>query len=187
MSEAKHVIVPLSDQDVEGLSAGEQVLLFGSLITARDAAHKRLVELVDRGEPLPVDLAGQVIYFAGPTPPKPGEAIGSAGPTTASRMDRYSSQLMALGMKGMIGKGSRGPEVVEAMKKYRCVYFAAMGGAGALLSGSIKSSEVLACDDLGTEAIRRLEVEGFPVVVANDVLGNDLFQMGKAAYARKSG
>lgn len=187
MFEARHLVIPLSDRDVEGLSAGDRVLLSGSLITARDAAHKRLVELADRGEPLPVDLAGQVIYFVGPTPPKPGEVIGSAGPTTASRMDRYSPRLMALGMKGMIGKGSRGSDVIEAMKKYRCVYFAAMGGAGALLSRSIKSSEVLACDDLGAEAVRRLEVEGFPVVVANDVLGNDLFQMGKASYARSSG
>ncbi|MFQ5913240.1 MAG: Fe-S-containing hydro-lyase [Nitrospinota bacterium] len=185
MSGEKRLQTPLSDQDVEGLRVGDKVLLSGTLLTARDAAHKRLVERIDEGEDLPVDLKGQVMYFVGPTPPKPGEVIGSAGPTTSSRMDKYSPKLMALGLKGMIGKGWRGPQVVEAMKNFRCVYFAAIGGAGALLSRSIKSSEVVAYGDLGTEAIRRLGVEEFPVLVANDVYGNDLFQMGKEAYARK--
>ncbi len=185
MSVEKRLHTPLTDTDVEGLRAGDKVLLFGPLITARDAAHKRLVERIDAGEPLPVDLKGQVIYFVGPTPPRPGEVIGAAGPTTASRMDTYSPRLMALGMKGMIGKGARGPEVIEAIRKYKCVYFAAVGGAGTLLSLHIKSTEVLAYEDLGTEAVRRLEVEGFPVIVANDVSGNDLFRMGREAFARK--
>jgi len=185
VSEEKQLSTPLTDEDVEGLRAGDKVRLSGSLITARDAAHKRWVELIDAGEPLPVDLAGQVIYFVGPTPPKPGEVIGAAGPTTASRMDAYSPKLMALGLKGMIGKGTRGPELVDAIRKYKCVYFAAVGGAGTLLSQYIKSSEMLAYEDLGTEAVRCLEVEGFPVIVANDVSGNDLFRMGKEAFARK--
>jgi len=185
VSEEKQLSTPLTDEDVEGLRSGDKVRLSGPLITARDAAHKRWVALIDAGEPLPVDLTGQVIYFVGPTPPKPGEVIGAAGPSTASRMDAYSPKLMALGLKGMIGKGARGPELIEAIRKYKCVYFAAVGGAGTLLSQYIKSSEMLAYEGLGTEAVRRLDVEGFPVIVANDVSGNDLFRMGKEAFARK--
>jgi fumarate hydratase subunit beta len=155
------------------------------MLTGRDAAHKRLVDLIEKGEELPVDLKGQIIYFVGPTPTRPGEAIGSAGPTTSYRMDAYSPILIERGLKGMIGKGSRSREVVDAMGKYKAVYFAAVGGAAALISRRIVSSEVLAYEDLGPEAIRRLEVKDFPVIVVNDTQGNDLYEQGVKEYAIK--
>lgn len=175
---------PLTDADVEKLKAGDKVLLNGVIYTGRDAAHKRLFDLLQEGKPLPIDLNGQVIYYVGPAPAKPGQAIGSAGPTTSGRMDAYSPKLMEVGLKGMIGKGMRQKEVVEAMKKYKAVYFAATGGAGALLAKAIKKAEIVAYEDLGPEAISRLEVEDFPVIVVNDIYGNDLYQQGMAKYAR---
>ncbi len=178
MAEPIRLKMPLSDADVTKLCAGDRVLLTGSMLTGRDAAHKRLVDLLHAGKPLPVDVRGQVIYFVGPTPSRPGFAIGSAGPTTSYRMDAYSPLLIEKGLKGMIGKGSRAPEVLEAMKKHKAVYFAAVGGAAALISRKIKSCEILAYEDLGPEAIRRLVVEDFPVIVVNDCLGNDLYKQG---------
>lgn len=175
---------PLTDADVEKLKAGDKVLLSGVIYTGRDAAHKRLFDLLQAGKPLPIDLKGQVIYYVGPAPAKPGQVIGSAGPTTSGRMDAYSPKLMEVGLKGMIGKGMRKKEVVEAMKKYKAVYFAATGGAGALLAKAIKKAEVVAYEDLGPEAISRLEIEDFPVIVVNDIYGNDLYQQGMAKYAR---
>ncbi len=175
---------PLSDKDVEKLKIGDKVLLTGVILTGRDAAHKRLVDLLDAGKELPVDIRGQVIYYVGPSPAKPGQAIGSAGPTTSYRMDAYAPRLMALGMKGMIGKGNRAPAVVEAMKKYKAVYFGATGGAGSLISKSIKKAEVVAYPELGPEAIMRLEVEDFPVVVINDTRGNDLYVEGAKKYSK---
>ncbi len=173
---------PLSDADVAGLRAGDRILLCGPLLAARDAAHQRFAEALARGEPLPVEVAGQVLYYVGPTPARPGEVIGSAGPTTASRMDRFTPALLALGLRGTIGKGGRSPEVVEAMRRHRAVYFGAVGGAGALLSRRIRAAEVLAYEDLGSEAVRRLVVEDFPVVVVNDLEGRDLFQEARARY-----
>jgi fumarate hydratase subunit beta len=174
--------LPLSEDDVAALRAGDRVLLCGALLAARDAAHQRFAEALGRGQPLPVDLAGQVLYYVGPTPARPGEVIGSAGPTTASRMDPFTPALLALGLKGTIGKGGRSPEVVEAMRRHRAVYFGAVGGAGALLSRCIRAAEVLAYEDLGPEAVRRLVVEDFPVIVVNDIEGRDLFQEGRARY-----
>jgi fumarate hydratase subunit beta len=176
---------PLTDEDVANLRAGDRVLISGTMLTGRDAAHKRLVDLLEKGEELPVDLKGQIIYFVGPTPTRPGEAIGSAGPTTSYRMDAYSPILIEKGLKGMIGKGSRSSEVVDAMIKYKAVYFAAVGGAAALISRRIISSEILAYEDLGPEAIRRLEVKDFPVIVVNDTQGNDLYEQGVKEYAIK--
>lgn len=173
---------PLSDADVTALRAGDRVLLSGVLLAARDAAHQRFAEALARGEALPVNLAGQVLYYVGPTPARPGEVIGSAGPTTASRMDPFTPALLALGLKGMIGKGGRSPEVVEAMRRHRAVYFGAVGGTGALLSRRIRAAEIVAYEDLGPEAVRRLIVEDFPVIVVNDVEGRDLFAEGKARY-----
>ena len=184
MSEAIRLKTPLSNTDVEKLKAGDKVLLTGVIYTGRDAAHKRLFDLLQGGKPLPVDLKGQVIYYVGPAPAKPGQAIGSAGPTTSGRMDAYSPKLMEIGLKGMIGKGMRKKEVVEAMKKYKAVYFAATGGAGALLAKAIKKAQVVAYEDLGPEAITRLEVEDFPVIVVNDTKGNDLYQQGMQQYAK---
>ncbi len=176
---------PLTDEDVIGLRSGDRVLITGTLLTGRDAAHKRLVDLIEKGEKLPVDLKGQVIYFVGPTPTRPGEAIGSAGPTTSYRMDAYSPILIERGLKGMIGKGSRSREVVDAMMKHKAIYFAAVGGAAALISRRIVSSEIIAYEDLGPEAIRRLEVKDFPVIVVNDTEGNDLYEQGVKEYAIK--
>lgn len=173
---------PLTREDARGLKAGDSCLITGVIYTARDAAHKRLCELVEKGESLPLDIADSIIYFVGPTPAKPGQAIGSAGPTTSYRMDAYSPTLIAQGQTAMIGKGKRGPEVVEAMKKYGAVYFGAIGGCGALLSKCIKKAEVIAYDDLGAEAIRRLEVEDFPAVVIIDSEGNNLYETGRRAY-----
>jgi fumarate hydratase subunit beta len=184
MSEIK-LTTPLTDADVENLRIGDRVLLNGVLLTGRDSAHKRLIELLKEGKELPVDLKGQVIYYVGPAPAKPGQIIGSAGPTTSYRMDAYTPQLLALGLKGMIGKGSRSPEVIAAMKKFKAVYFGATGGAGALLSRCIKKAEVILYPDLGPEAIMRLEVEDFPVTVVNDIRGNDLYQEGASRYRRE--
>ena len=177
---------PLTREKVRQLRSGDTVRLTGVIYTARDAAHKRLVELVKEGKPLPFDVKDATIYYVGPTPAKPGQAIGSAGPTTSYRMDAYAPTLIALGETGMIGKGKRGPEVVAAMKEYGAVYFGAIGGCGALLSQCVKKAEVVAYEDLGAEAIRRLEVENFPVVVVIDSQGNNLYETGRAAYLENS-
>jgi fumarate hydratase subunit beta len=184
MSEAIRLKTPLADADVEKLKAGDKVLLNGVIYTGRDAAHKRLYDLLMEGKTMPIEVKGQVIYYVGPAPAKPGQVIGSAGPTTSGRMDAYSPKLIEMGLKGMIGKGMRKKEVVEAMKKYKAVYFAATGGAGALLAKAIKKAQVVAYDDLGPEAISRLEVEDFPVIVVNDTKGNDLYEEGMRKYAR---
>ena len=173
---------PISREDVRKLKAGDSCLISGVIYTARDAAHKRLCELVAAGKELPFDVKDSVIYFVGPTPAKPGQAIGSAGPTTSYRMDAYSPKLIAKGQTGMIGKGKRGPEVIAAMKEHGAVYFGAIGGCGALLSKCIKKAEIVAYEDLGAEAIRRLEVEDFPVIVIIDSEGNNLYESGRAAY-----
>ncbi len=177
---------PLTDEMVESLSAGDNVLITGVIYTARDAAHKRFIDLLDRGEKLPFDPEGQIMYYVGPTPAKPGRAIGSAGPTTSGRMDAYTPRLLELGLKATIGKGLRNEEVKEALKKFKAVYLAAVGGAAALIARSIKKAEVIAYDDLGAEAVRRLEVEDFPAIVVNDTKGGDLFKTGVEKY-RKSG
>jgi fumarate hydratase subunit beta len=184
VSDAVKLTTPLTDEQVGKLRAGERVLISGRVLAARDAAHKRLFELAEAGEKLPVDLRGQVIYYVGPTPGKPGEVIGSAGPTTSGRMDSYTPTLLALGLKGMIGKGSRSEEVRKAMVQHRAVYFAAVGGAGALLRKRIRKSEVIAYPELGAEAIRVLEVEDFPAIVVNDVYGADLYENGQKTYRR---
>ena len=177
---------PLDEETIKKLKAGDQVFISGIIYTARDAAHKCLVEALDKGEKLPFDLTNQTVYYMGPSPAKPGQVIGSAGPTTSGRMDSYAPRLMAAGLKGMIGKGNRSPAVKDAIKKYKAVYFAAIGGAGALISKSIKKAEVIAYEDLGAEAIRRLEVENFPVTVINDIYGSDLYEQGKAKYQVKA-
>lgn len=173
---------PLTREVAKTLRAGDSCLISGVIYTARDAAHKRLCDLVAQGKELPLEIRDAVIYFVGPTPAKPGQVIGSAGPTTSYRMDAYSPTLIALGQTGMIGKGKRGPEVVEAMKTHGAVYFGAIGGCGALLGKCIKKAEVIAYDDLGAEAIRRLEVEDFPAIVIIDSLGNNLYESGRANY-----
>lgn len=175
--------LPLDRETVKSLKAGDLLSLSGVLYTARDAAHKRLIAALDRGEPLPVDLAGQTIYYAGPCPAPPGRPIGSAGPTTSGRMDAYAPRLIAQGLLGMIGKGMRQPTVVEAMRQHGAIYLGATGGAGALLAKRIRSAEVIAYEDLGAEAIRRLVVEDFPVVVLIDSQGNNLYETGPAAWA----
>lgn len=175
---------PLDDETIGQLHAGDRVLITGLVYTARDAAHKRMVEALERGEPLPIPIEGQIIYYMGPSPAPPGRPIGSAGPTTSGRMDPYVPLLLARGLKAMIGKGNRSPQVREALKQHRAVYLGATGGAGALIARSIKKAEVVAYDDLGAEAVRRLEVEDFPVVVINDIFGGDLYEDGKARYAR---
>ena len=171
----RHINLPLTDTDARSLRAGDYVYLTGVLYTARDAAHKRMYEALDAGQELPVDLNGQVVYYLGPTPARPGHVIGSAGPTTSARMDKDAPRLLDLGLKGMVGKGKRSPEVVESICKNHAVYFAAVGGAGALLSKCITSSEVIAYDDLGTEAVRKLTVCDFPVIVVMDCHGNCLY------------
>ena len=176
------ITTPLKNADARALRAGDSCLITGVIYTARDAAHKRLCELVAKGEALPIDVKDNIIYFVGPTPAKPGQAIGSAGPTTSYRMDAYSPTLIELGLTGMIGKGKRSPEVIAAMKEHGAVYFGAIGGCGALLSKCIKKAEVVAYDDLGAEAIRRLEVEDFPAIVVIDSLGNNLYESGRAEY-----
>lgn len=172
----KKITTPLTQDAIDGFCSGEQALISGTIYTARDAAHKRMIEGLERGEPSPFDLKGQIIYYTGPTPAPPGRPIGSAGPTTSYRMDPYAPRLIELGLKGMIGKGPRGRVVLDAVKKNRAVYFAALGGAGALIAKSIRKAEVIAYPDLGAEAVYRLEVEDFPVVVINDVYGGDLYR-----------
>lgn len=171
----KHITAPFSKEVAETLKAGDYVYITGTIYTARDAAHKRMYEALKKGEPLPIPLKNEVIYYMGPSPAREGRPIGSAGPTTSSRMDKYTPALLDLGLIGMIGKGKRSDEVIEALKRNSAVYFAAIGGAGALLSKCIKASEIIAYDDLGTEAIRRLEVENFPVIVVIDSEGNNLY------------
>ena len=180
---SKNIKSPIDQQVLEELKAGDQVLITGVLYVARDAAHKRLVEAVDKGEKLPFDIEGQTIYYMGPSPAKPGEVIGAAGPTTSGRMDVYAPRLMEIGLKGMIGKGARTQPVLDAIKKYKAVYFAGLGGAGALISKCIKKAEVIAYDDLGAEALRRIEVVDFPATVINDTHGGNLYEEGKAKYA----
>ena len=179
---ARKIQTPLTREVARTLKAGESCTISGTIYTARDAAHKRLCELVAQGKELPLEIKDAIIYFVGPTPAKPGQAIGSAGPTTSYRMDAYSPTLISIGQTGMIGKGKRNDEVVSAMKEYGAVYFGAIGGCGALLSKCIKKAEVIAYEDLGAEAIRKLEVEDFPVVVVIDSEGNNLYQTGKQAY-----
>ena len=178
----KKLTTPLTAEKTRELRAGDNILISGVIYTGRDAAHKRLVELVQKGEELHVDLKDQIIYYVGPAPAKPGQAIGSAGPTTSYRMDAYAPSLLDLGLKGMIGKGKRSEEVVDSMKKNGAVYFGAIGGAGALLSKCIKKAEVVCYEDLGAEAIRRLEVEDLPVVVIIDSQGNNLYEQGREQY-----
>ncbi len=182
--EYKSMHTPLDDNAVLSLKAGDNVYLSGIIYTARDAAHKKLVELMEQEKELPLDLQGQVIYYVGPTPARPGQVIGSAGPTTSGRMDAYTPQMMAQGMKGCIGKGNRNQAVKDALQKYCGVYFAAVGGAGALLSKRINHCETVAYHELGPEAIHRLEVKDLPVTVINDAYGNDLYEKGAKLYAR---
>ncbi|HDM75803.1 MAG TPA: Fe-S-containing hydro-lyase [Deltaproteobacteria bacterium] len=184
MNEVIKLTTPLSDADVEKLNIGDRVEITGIIYTGRDAAHKRLVELVKEGKELPFDIKGQIIYYVGPSPAPPGRPVGAAGPTTSYRMDPYAPVLIEAGLKGMIGKGARNQEVIEAMMRFKAVYFAAIGGAGALMAKSIKSAEVIAYPELGPEAVRRLEVVNFPVVVVNDVRGNDLYREGVKKYSR---
>ena len=183
--DVKKIATPLTDEVVQSLKAGDNILITGVIYSARDAAHKRLCDLIAKGEPLPLDLKGQTIYFMGPSPAKPGAPIGAAGPTTSGRMDPYAPRLMAVGLKGMIGKGNRAMPVREAMKKYKAVYLGAIGGAGALIAKSIKKAEVVAYDDLGAEALRRLEVEDFPAIVINDIYGGDAYEDGVKQYSRE--
>ena len=173
---------PLKDNDLKGLHIGDKVLISGTIYTARDAAHKRLVDLIAAGKELPFDIQGQIIYFVGPSPARPGMPIGSAGPTTSYRMDPYSPVLLDNGLKGMIGKGPRSKEVIASMIKNKGVYFAAIGGAAVVMAQSIKEAKVIAYEDLGPEAIRELKVENLPCIVANDVYGNDLFDEGVKEY-----
>lgn len=180
----KHITIPLIDAQIRSLRAGDSVLLSGRIYTGRDAAHKRLCALLSEGKPLPVPVRDRAIYYAGPCPAKPGDSIGSCGPTTSYRMDAYAPALMREGLRVMIGKGFRSPEVIEAMKETGSVYLAATGGAGALIAQCVKSARVLAFDDLGTEAIRELVVEDFPLIVAIDSLGNNLYATGPEAYRR---
>lgn len=179
----KYIHTPLTAETVETLKAGDYVYITGTIYTARDAAHKRMQEALDAGETLPIEMKDNIIYYMGPSPAREGRPIGSAGPTTASRMDKYTPALLDLGLKGMIGKGKRSKEVLDSIVRNRAVYFAAVGGAGALLSKAIKASEVVAYDDLGTEAIRRLEVENFPVIVVADAEGNNLYETAVMQYA----
>jgi fumarate hydratase subunit beta len=177
-----NISTPLDDRTIEQLSSGDQVYITGTIYTARDAAHKRMIEALRSHQPLPFDVSGQVIYYAGPTPARPGNVIGSVGPTTSSRMDSYTPELLAAGLKGMIGKGNRSKEVRDAVVRYRAVYFAAIGGAGALIAPAIKKAEVIAYADLGAEAIYRLTVEDFPAIVINDACGGDLYEEGRAGF-----
>ena len=171
----KHITAPITKETARSLHAGDYVYVTGTIYTARDAAHKRMDEALDRGESLPIDIKDQAIYYMGPSPAREGRPIGSAGPTTASRMDKYAPDLLDLGLKGMIGKGKRSQAVIDGIVRNGAVYFAAVGGAGAILSKCIKKSTVIAYDDLGTEAIRELEVEDFPVIVVIDTRGNNLY------------
>ncbi len=181
----KDVTTPLSDADVESLKTGDRVRITGVVYTARDAAHGRLWPLIQDGQPLPIDVRGQIIYYTGPSPARPGDVVGSIGTTTGSRMDKFTPALIKLGRKATMGKGARSQPVKDAFKQYKGVYFGAIGGAGAVLSRFVKRVEIVAYEDLGTEAIRRLEVEGFPAIVVNDCHGGDLYQDGMKAYARE--
>jgi fumarate hydratase subunit beta len=185
MSNIIQLKTPLTEDDVVHLKIGDRVLISGIIYTARDAAHKRLVELIDQNKELPFDIRNQIIYYVGPSPASPGRPVGSCGPTTSYRMDVYTPRLLEKGLKATIGKGNRSDAVIEAMKRYKAVYFVATGGAAALLAQCVKKTEVVAYEDLGAEAIMRFEVENFPVVVANDIYGNDLFKEGVARYERK--
>jgi fumarate hydratase subunit beta len=182
----QYIKAPLSKEDAAQLKAGDYVYITGTIYTARDAAHKRMYEALQENKPLPLDMENNLIYYMGPSPAREGRPIGSAGPTTASRMDKYAPSLLDLGLRGMIGKGKRSKEVQEAIVRNGAVYFAAVGGAGALLSKSILSSEVIAYDDLGTEAIRKLEVKDFPVIVVIDKEGNNLYETAIEAYRKES-
>ena len=184
MSKTVKLTPPLTDKDVLDLEIGDHVLVSGVLYTARDAAHRRLLDLVEAGQPLPMELKGQIIYYVGPSPARPGRVIGAAGPTTAYRMDSYAPTLIRLGLKAMIGKGKRSPEVIAAMQEYHAVYLGATGGAGALISQCIKDARVIAFPELGPEAIHRLEVEDLPTIVINDCQGRDLYEVGVARYRR---
>ncbi len=175
---------PFTKEAAAALKAGDEVLINGIIYTARDAAHKRLCEAIDKGETPPFNLMDAIVYYVGPTPARPGRPSGSAGPTTSYRMDPYAPKLLALGLRGMVGKGLRGQNVVEAMKEHTGVYFVAVGGAGALIGKSILASEVIAYDDLGSEAIHKLTVQNFPATVVLDCMGNDLYEMGKAEYLK---
>jgi fumarate hydratase subunit beta len=179
-----NIISPIEEGVIEKLTVSTRVLISGVIYTARDAAHHRLIQALDKGKKLPFDIEGQTLYYMGPSPARPGQVIGSAGPTTSSRMDIYTPRLLAAGIRAMIGKGNRSPEVRETIKKYKAVYLVAIGGAGALLAKSIKQAEVIAYEDLGAEAIMRLTVENFPAIVANDIYGQDLFEQGKAKYQK---
>jgi fumarate hydratase subunit beta len=180
----KEVSPPLSDADVESLKAGDRVRITGVLYTARDAAHARLLPLTEAGQPLPIDVRGQIIYYTGPSPARPGHTVGSIGPTTGGRMDKYTPKLLELGLKGTMGKGHRSEPVKQALMRHRAVYFGAIGGAGAVLSRFVTKVEIVAYADLGTEAIRRIEVENFPAIVVNDCHGGDLYLEGMTEYAR---
>ena len=182
----KHINAPFTQEVVDDLQAGDYVYITGTIYTARDAAHLRMYNTMNEGGKLPIDLNNNVIYYLGPTPAREGQVIGSAGPTTSSRMDKYTPLMLQNGLKGMIGKGKRSKEVIDAMKQYGAVYFAAVGGAGALLSKCIKKAEVIAYDDLGTEAIRRLEVENLPVIVVIDREGNNMYETAVEAYLNKN-
>jgi fumarate hydratase subunit beta len=182
MTDPLKIHPPLTDAVTERLRAGDRVVITGVIYTGRDMAHKYMVEGHQKGEKLPFDLTGQILYYTGPTPAPPGKPIGAAGPTTSYRMDKYTPTLLELGLKGMIGKGPRGQEVKDAIKKFKAVYFAAIGGAGALISKTIKKAEVVAYPELGTEAVMRLEVEDFPAIVVNDVYGEDLYRIGVEQY-----
>jgi fumarate hydratase subunit beta len=183
--DAIHITSPIDIKTIKELTAGTPVLISGIIYTARDAAHQRLIQILDNKERPPFSLKGQTVYYTGPTPARPGQIIGSAGPTTSARMDIYTPRLLAAGIRAMIGKGSRSPAVREAMQKYKAVYFVATGGAAALLAQAIKKVELIAYEDLGTEAIRLLTVGNFPAIVANDIYGEDLFEQGKAKYRRE--
>jgi fumarate hydratase subunit beta len=184
MSKKVRFTPPVTNEMIKSLVMGDQVLVNGIIYTARDSAHKRLMELLEAGQELPVDLKGQILYYVGPSPARPGRVIGAAGPTTSTRMDVYTPTLLKLGLKAMIGKGKRGPEVIAALQEYTAVYLGATGGAGALISKCIKAAEVVAFPDLGPEAIHRLEVEDFPTIVINDCHGGDLYDLGRREFAR---
>ncbi len=183
-TESKRITAPFDDVTARSLRAGDRVLISGVIMAARDAAHKKLVETLDAGEALPVDLTNAVLYYVGPSPAKPGEVIGAAGPTTSGRMDAYTPRILEQGVRGMIGKGYRKPEVIEAMKKYGVPYMAAVGGAGALIAKSIKKYTVLAYEDLGPEAVALMEVEDFPAIVVIDSEGNDYYEQGQVPYRK---
>ena len=178
----KRITLPITDEAIRDLKAGDSVLLTGTILTGRDAAHKRLFELIEQGKELPVDIKGELIYYVGPAPAKPGYAVGPAGPTSSYRMDKYAPALLDLGLKGMIGKGARSKTVIDSIVKNKCVYFAAIGGAAALIAKSIKKEEMLCYEDLGTEAIRRYTVEDFPCIVAIDSEGNNVYVTEPAKY-----